>query len=1504
MALNFLLHFRGDIVYKMNVIDENNRQKDNSSPTISERPSIHNNGKEFSQNPHNFRNHRENPGKIEQRETRPKSVNKISISKNEIDIAYRSAQSCLRLLSADSLPRTKMYRNNTDSTSQTEFKLEKHDGSYTNNFQRGRNRSELKKSDENRRKLEVIYANVDTVRNTKNQYKNVTGDKNHNESPKSTERIRNGQKEGHVKNHVSKNERDSRQGFAGQQQGLTRQLSPNFIHEIHENRNKYGMPSQRQGEQQVPEYNYEYQSHKENLRLERKQSFKEGKRLDRNSAKSDNVTNREQKGRVYERGQGENHRNTQRNKVIQIIVNETNALRSDQDSHQKSGDSNQKSGISNHKAGDNCHKLQDNNPKLRDSNHKSRQSCTRLLSPDMLNVTQKDRNANKLEQRKLKLEQEKQPESWYQYRNNKGELEWKAKYPGEKCENSERIYANLVPRRSTSAAPSSTAGIKCVGKAITLLSERLNVNPNNDLRKSSELNSPAQMQKGIKSDILNTNDRNYRTTPVKCIKSKLENQYGEDVKSPSTTQPKIVNLPLMSPIQEKYKVKHKRSEVLTLENIDLLNQSFNDSFVNVSQNRSPLNASLVNDNKQKVTDWLDNLNCTEDSLQKMSFTELDSGNSEGSLEQEENSESNSSHKMQGYRKEHYHRGLNRSERESFDDSFSKPPSKRFKTGNKDTGSSIREIHKLSAGFIAKTNSHAFHERFKGMSKREVKAFLENDESGVSSLINLKPKSNALYVDDYSSFPGSPETDLEVVSWDGVRGDPNVYLDQVREDSIVYLDKVRGNPNAYLDQATGDPNVYLDQVRGDPNAYLDKARGDLNACLDKARGDPDEYLGQVRGNPTVYLNQVRGNPNTYLDQVREDPNAYLDQARGDPNAYLDQSSPVSDKLQYELPVEGSLMSPNARQSRESMRNMSPKSTKRDRSARKIPYSAVSRTDKRVSSAPSARREVYPLKRVTSYFGENLNDNDIHNVNDNHDDKCRVDRGREINTIETLMSPVAKHREQFEKLNVYTSNDNNRVQCRQEEKIRQLFLAKERHRCADKISGNRYNDNLDRIATRQNVIKHTKDKGTDTASLYKYQNGILRRQDAKSKHTRQREKFTDTASLNEYCEEGGQESCSCDDIQDRREDLYESFESANEEDLGSPNVTLQSSIMSPVPESKPKLSSCKIDIKSPYVKPNNKSTPYQLSKGRTQYEEDRIRQDSPCTSMAKLKINTPRSRRNLERSPFANNDNRNHSSDFNRRSFQSETNDKLMKGRGGEQLYEHNSNVLERKNSSKITIPTAERPLSRLSNETFTIEPVENEKENYLEPLLVSNNQRSKSKKSLFTVVGKNNIDKVRQNTEDDKVRPENKPAKTSSGLEADSCFKLPVSPPVQKRPNNSVLNPNLHHEKFILPKNSSRTDQTVSDKLNRMASASLVPERVKVSEIKKTDSISKQQASGRHSRQGDKRSETKPVVNQFHYAQSTPVRPGVRLSLNETFSTIVGTEETEMEQDEEVMLIDN
>ena len=1078
---------------------------------------------------------------------------------------------------------------------------------------------------------------------------NARDSRSHGENHESPITTANRQKKIH-ENHSRKKYVERQQGLNGNQPGVREKHSPNSNHETHGNKYIYKMSSPTQ----VPKYN-ENQGHKENLRLERKQSLKEDERLDRNR-----VANWEQKNRRNESGHGEYHRQIHRNKVIDMVVNETSQIRNDQDSPQgfvdyrHASEVRYKSAESKNKSRDINHTLNDTNPKLRNSNKsKSSISCTRLLSADTLNMTHKDKHGNKmdiLKERKLKMEQERQPESWYQYRNYKGEFEWRAKYAGEKCEQSEIIYENLAPKRPASVAPRSTAGIKCIGKAITLSSEHVTVNANKDTRKYSEFDSPTQTQKGLKSDVLNKNKGKQRRTPEKCGKSKIDKESGSNNKASKTPQPKIVNISLISPIQEKYKVKHKKSELLTLENIDLLNQSFNDGFVNVSQNKSSLNASLVNENKQKISEWLENLDCTEDSIHKKCFTESDGGNVEVSLDKNK-FEDKRNFENEEYRKGNSHKGLNRSERDSFDDSVSKPPSKRFKTGNKDTDASVKEMHKLSSGFIAKSNQHAFHERFKGMSKREMKAFLESDESGVSTLIDLKPKSNAIFVDDYSSFPGSPESDLEVVSWDGAGEDLNIYLDHQEGYTDTNWDEVRRDPSRYLDEVQGYPNVKMDKCRRDPSLHLKEIRGYPNANMDRVRRDPSPYLKEIKGDKgredlSEYYDEDMVYPPEYLDYVRRNPNKYLDEARRDQISYLGPASPVSDKVQYEMSNDRSFVSPNARQSRESIRN-------RDRSPRKAPYNAVCRNDKRASSAPTVRREVYPVKRVTSYFRENMNNQSTQTISDNRNGEYREDKRREVtNTVKTLMSPVTKQREQFNRPNDWSSNDT-RIWCRQEEK----------------------------------------------------------------------------------------------------------------------------------------------------------------------------RQDSPCTSMAKLKINTPRSRSSLDRSPFSKNENRNCSPDLYRRSIQNESSKELLNVKVFKHHSEHDSNVY-RQSPVKINavIPRAddaayERPVSRISNETFTIEPEGNEKENYGKSPLTLNNQRLKSKKNLFTVVGKNNLDnnaEVRHNTKQDKVRPTKQDK---------------VGP-------------------------AYRYNTPIQDKVR--------PE----------------------------------------YMFSTPVRPGVRLSLNETFSTIVGSEETEMEQDEHVVLIEN
>ena len=1458
----------------------------------------------------------------------------------------------MRLLDSDS--------STSIQSSDSKITQEKNDKPYRNSSQRDRNKTE-QKSVESREKENVVYANIAHVQNMTIPHHNLRVARNHGKTDKSHEIIASRDKEIHKSQRGYKYVDESHQNLNGHQPIIK---ETNSNRDIHERKNIHEKTSQRQ------------QIYTENSTQERKEPFKESEKFDRNSMKS-----RQSESNNF----GEYHRLNDRNKIIQTIANENNKLRSNEESPHDSENNRQvrssgvrkRSSESKHrsrhrdqltkdstpklrestpklrestpKLRESTPKLRESNPRLRestpkqrDSKSKSSQSCTRRLSPDISNMTKKDRNKmDILNERKSKMEQVKHPEYWYQYRNHKGEIEWKAKYAGEKCEQSEIIYENLPPKRAASAAPLSSAGIKCVGKAITPSA----VNANRDTRKSSDCNKQqSHVEKVWAPDNFNTNREKQRRTPEKHVKGGRG-----DIRM--TPQPKIINQQLMSPIQEKYKVKHKRSECLTVENIDLLNQSFNDSFVNVSQNKSTLNASLVTDNKQKISDWLDGLDCTEDSLHKMSFTESDSGHVDASYEQVDFKDKHS-HKKEQDLKGNVKKGYVRSERDSFDDSISKPPSKRFKTGNRNTDASVKEMHKLSSGFIAKGSHHMFHERFKGMSKREMKAFLESDESGVSSLVNLKPRSNAQYLEDYSSFPGSPESDLEIVSWDGIAEEPCVYVDQlegypdtnldgVRNDLSPYsnkamhpnanMDKHRRNQSPHLargeharDKHRRDRNQYLDQgehvsidkLRRHPNPYLDKgtntnldepkrdqspyiAKGD-HASMELLRSNESPYLekgdhpspylkerGVIkdRKNHSIYYCNDRNYPPEYLEIVEWNPD--INGARDDSTPYFDHSSPVANKYQPDKSDSSSFVSPNTRQSSESVRS-------RDRSARKAPYSAICRNDKRASSAPSVRREAYPVKRVSSYFGENMNDHPSQTINGNHNDEYKVCDRRELpNTVKTLMSPVAKQRaKQANRISNNRSHEHmaneNRLCSRQEENYRQQNSNQEHHRYLN----DRHNDKILQKESRQTPTKRTTDKSTDTVSLYKYQKGNQQKQDVSMKPVRKKEKYTDTSSLNEYCEEGGHESCSCDDIQDRHENLYESFESANDDDFVSPNLTHQSSIVSPVAKSKVKNS---VDVKSPYMRPGQENSPYQLTRTRNEYENNRFRQDSPCTSMAKLKINTPQSRRSIDRSPFAGSENRKCSADLYRR-------------------FDHDSSVY-RQSPVKISavIPSvddviSERPVSRLSNETFTIETADNEKENYGESSLISNNQRVKSKKNLFTVVGKNieNNTEARQNTKEDKVRHETKLSKCNLGLETDNCFKLPVSPPVQIRRSNARQSPNVLPEKCKLSKNSNQEEEKrVFVRPEKMTNADIVSHWYKVSAIKKTDSISKRQPSGLNSRQSlNIRPENRHGVNQLDYAQSTPVRPGVRLSLNETFSTIMGSEETEMEQDDEVMLIEN
>ena len=804
---------------------------------------------------------------------------------------------------------------------------------------------------------------------------------------------------------------------------------------------------------------------------------------------------------------------------------------------------------------------------------------------------------------------------------------------------------------------------------------------------------------------------------------RVEQQRDLNFKSPNRCEEKMRNSQLISPIQERFKT---RSEVLTAENLDMLNQSFNDSYINISQNQSALNVSMAEENKEKISQWLDMLESSEEALNDVCFPKAVTQSHETKFEPrgqgriKQDKQHNMSHLQNQSEVLRLENEFQKSDVEKFTSSnedisdirVTKPPSKRFKVSNKDD---TFDIHKPSTGYIAKANAQSVHHRFKGMTNKELKAFLTSDDSGVSTLVSIKPK--------------------------------QAYM----------IDTQQNKFNKHSSKAVVSENTYA---------------------------PPYEQLG-------FSTNQ--------------------------------QEQGVSEECTQ-------LCSCN-NMSKEVGRNSSPKVQTRDRTSRKAPYSASSRALTPASSAKSVTRDCHEtnISRDTSstYSVKQIENQDI---------------SRKYNRYSASSKEYDKrynHRKDKRHDFAYENEEHLTTQTSYEEGVIGHTSLSE--------------DNENERQERQNYVKHS-DNFTDT----------------------------DTASLHEYCEEGGHESCSCDDIENRHENLYESFESVDGPDIRSPKVQFK--------------------LRSPYAyTPSNTRTPDLQSSCRTRSKDcQNDNQESPSVSMAKLKLNTPQSRRHhLVNSPLADSggnrisylesqksDTRNQSKSLPNH-FNSDITDRDVRH------VQQKSANFEPMRNSQIQIRNSGTDIETYSNtEGFTIEQGDSEKENYKQVSVRSNNQKTKSKKSLFTVVGKTST-------------ANEMAMKPNCNFETDNCFKLPISPFVQKRPFSAASKRNLTavNEKQIAPSEIKYQSKPNVNRFGERVNTGKPSDRSKDSEQRGTKPVSQTCFSARPTKPYLQRPVNR-FTNQFEYAQSTPVHPGIRLSLNETFSTILGSEETEMEHEDEVMLIDD
>ena len=753
-------------------------------------------------------------------------------------------------------------------------------------------------------------------------------------------------------------------------------------------------------------------------------------------------------------------------------------------------------------------------------------------------------------------------------------------------------------------------------------------------------------QHKLREDLMTSplNKRNISSCNTDLLKSPIysnnsggyENQKESHMKSPSSSQEIRLKSQLISPIQDRFRTKHKRSEILTAENLDLLNQSFNDSFMNVSVNQSSLNASLGNEKHEKVTQWLCHLESDEESPNKISLSAKvsvrkpeirmqvkdKSGSPANGLHGEGKIDSEiNSHVLDGNNK----RNTNHQFTDSvcfFDQKLSRPPSRRFKTFSKESV----DTHKPSTGYIAKGTTPCFPHKFKGMSNKELMRILTSDTSEISNLVSLKSKSGNL-------------SDLQ----------------QTKDD----ISDFRAGQQFLVTQK------------------------ELTESMKKSV--------------------------SRIQQTNTDT----------PSPYCCLSGDDRRKLSPKLPV-------------------------RDKTPRQTPYSALTRSDYQTLSPSLSKQE--------------------------HKDRNGV---------------KSKHRE----------------------------------------------------------ITST----TENFSSYEMEN-------KKQNFVRQSAKYTDTDSINEYCEEGGQERCCCDDIENKHMDLYDSFSSVETSNFRSPH--LQS----------------RYEFQSKNFENNN--------------------QASPCTSMSKLKLNTPRSRRyHQERSPLADRGLSRHTEQETHQHQQEAYSEQVL-NKYDRVVTAHDKNTHYGRFCTDLRC--TEDKIGTVSSEIIgtvqklgmTYKNHESEKENFQDVSFGSNHCKIKSKKSLLTVSSKTGTDNYMV------ARESNRDV---SNFETDNCFKVPMSSPVIEKQNSSTV---IRNDRFINRQVSGHNQR--GNHLNNVAERSKM-EKVKNTETRNVRPVSKRNASVGISKQSISRPERR-FVNQFDYVHSTPIHPGVKFSLNETLSTIVGSEDTEQE-DDDVMLID-
>ena len=897
---------------------------------------------------------------------------------------------------------------------------------------------------------------------------------------------------------------------------------------------------------------------------------------------------------------------------------------------------------------------------------------------------------------------------------------------------------------------------------------------------------------------------------------------------------------LISPIQERFKIKHKKSEILTAENLDMLNQSFNDSLIDVSVNRSALNASaLGNENHEKVTQWLCHIESDEESPNKDCVSDLSAQRQDiGQMHNDRvqmKIESAGNHFYMGSQidtkdKHHMSDGsrLNHQLKNyspEGNEKLSRPPSKRFKSCTKEEND---DAHKPSTGHIAKGNMHNFSHRFKGMSNKDLMRIL-SDNSEISTLVSMKPKLGRV-------------EDLQETKNDVMFNSKTV---EVSEDTSTILES---SMTSFFVNENRLPHA------GNEAAYSDKMK-------------------QVNSNNfSPYHNDTLGNGSKL-------------QHTGKEAAYLDKMKQVNSNS----------LSPYHNVSVDDRRKLSPKLPMRERYSRQSPYNTTARLDSQInrqSPYKAAARSESQIDRQSHYNTTARSDSQIIRQSP-YNTTARLDsqnnRQSHYNTtarsdsqlnIQSPYNTTARSDSQINRQSPYNTS------ARSDNQINRQSPCNTSARSDNQINRQSpYNISARSDSQISSPKSSGPQNGRDSKSKYDVTKSTERSMSYESKKRQQNSsrcnQSVDTDSLNEYCEEGGQERCSCDDIENKHMDLFETFTSEN----------------------------------------SNHRSPYEKSRYQLQTKTFETRQDSPCTSMSKLKLNTPRSRGHAqERSPLADRGVGRH---FEQILCKSQTTS------SEDEIYEKSDLVSAMSNRdsndrvhSTMSKSAEGRYCSLSSKRIQTIEELDKKVKHYesgKENFNVSfktNNQKTKSKKSLFTVSGKMDRDGHRYDTALN--------TKANNICEPNDCFKIP-SPSLVRRLSGSASSRQrsiCNEPNNIIERGQKHLSVGESSKVN------LTSENLKAFQIENSQSFAKGKLDFKSSVQQRVRSERAHVnsiplqsdkhpmgktrslghsedkrVNPFDYVHSTPIHPGVKFSLNETLSTIFGSEEKEQDQDDDVMLID-